>query len=285
VPWSAKPARHLAKQALARQGTGQERARDSTGSKGQPGRHAAANQYGRDFTKGIVMSIQSKVLAAAGVLTLACGLSGIGTLSASAATPQCGGGCIEVYSAKYATATSLGWVETVFLGIPLQGVPTEVRPASGSNPAEDLIVPTGKPVTVDTFYAEGMVSAAVDAHYGGDPAVQIEYAPYGKPTGLCTAVAVTAFQDEGLSLQPCSAPGTTVWIIDIGDSLATAMQVPSHFPIVNGSDTDFVHPFAMTILGNPASHLFTPIIMQHLIGNPGNVPANQLWGSAFGPVS
>jgi hypothetical protein len=41
----------------------------------------------------------------------------------------------------------------------------------------------------------------------------------------------------------------------------------------------------MTILGNPADQLFTPIIMQHLIGNPTSVPANQLWGSASGPVS
>ena len=231
------------------------------------------------------MSIKSKVLAAAGILTLASGLSGIGTVAASAATPQCGKGCVEVYSAKYATATSLGWVETVFLGIPVQGVPTEVRPASGSNPAEDLIIPTGAPVKVSTFYAQGMVSAAVNAHYGSEPAVQIEYAPYGHPTGLCTAVAVTAYQNEALSLQPCSAPGTTVWIIDVNDSPATASQKPSHFPIVNGSDTDFVHPFAMTILGNPAHHRYTPIILRHLIGNPTSVPANQLWGSAFGPVS
>ena len=48
------------------------------------------------------------------------------------------------------------------------------------------------------------------------------------------------------------------------------------FPIVNGSDADFVHPFAMTIRGNPAHQPFTPIIMQHLTSNPGRVPANQL---------
>jgi hypothetical protein len=225
------------------------------------------------------MSIKSKVLAAAGVLTLAGGLSTVGTVAASAATPQCGQNCVEVYSMKYATPTSLGFVETVFLGIPLRGVPTEVRPASSSNPAEDLIIPTGGPVPVSEFYADGLVSAAVNEHYGSEPAVQIEYAPYGKPTGLCTAVATTAYQDEGLSLQPCSAPGTTVWIIDVADSPATA---PTYFPIVNGSDTDFVHPFAMTILGNPADQLFTPIIMQHLTGNPGSVPANQLWGAHIG---
>jgi hypothetical protein len=228
------------------------------------------------------MSIKSKVLAAAAVLTLAGGLSAAGPLSASAATPQCGNSCAEVYSMKFATPTSLGFVETVFLGIPLPGVPTEVRPASGSNPAEDLIVPPPGRVPVSQFYTDGMVSAAVNQHYGSEPAVQIEYAPYGHATGLCTAVATTAYQDEGLSLQPCSTPGTTVWILDLADSPATA---PTYFPIVNGSDTDFVHPFAMSILGNPAHQLFTPIIMQHLTGNPGSVPANQLWGAHFGPVS
>lgn len=41
----------------------------------------------------------------------------------------------------------------------------------------------------------------------------------------------------------------------------------------------------MTILGNPARRPFTPIIMQHLRGNPDTVPANQLWGAHFGPVT
>ena len=72
-----------------------------------------------------------------------------------------------------------------------------------------------------------------------------------------------------------------MWILDIPDSPAT---YPPYFPIVNGSDTDFVHPFAMTILGNPAHQLVTPIIMQHLTGNPGSVPANQLWGANHGIV-
>jgi len=225
------------------------------------------------------MSIKSHVLAAAAVLTLAGGLSTVGTVAASAATPQCGSTCIEVYSAKFATPTSLGFVETVFLGIPVRGVPTIVQRASSSNPAEDLIVPAPGRVKVSQWYADGMVSAAVNEHYGSEYAVQIEYAPYGHPTGLCTAVAATAYQDEHLSLQPCSTPGTTVWILDIADSPAT---YPPYFPIVNGSDTDFVHPFAMTILGNPAHQCFTPIIMQHLTGNPDNVPANQLWGAHFG---
>ena len=90
------------------------------------------------------MSIKSRMLAAAAVLTLAGVLSTVGTVAASAATPQCSAvnqSCVEVYSMKYATPASLGFVETVFLGIPVRGVPTVVRPASSSNPAEDLIIP------------------------------------------------------------------------------------------------------------------------------------------------
>lgn len=227
------------------------------------------------------MSIKSKALAAAGVLTLAGGLSAVGIVAASAATPQCnqifGQGCVEVYSMKYANLPHLGFVETVLNGTPAVGVPTVVRPGSSSDPAEDLIVPLHG--TVSQLYAQGMVSAAVSQHYASDPAVQLEYAPYGKPTGLCTAVATTAYQNEGLSLQPCTTPGTTVWILDMADSLATW---PHYFPIVNGSNTDFVHPFAMTILGNPADRPVTPIIMQHLLHNPGSVPANQLWSANHG---
>ena len=230
------------------------------------------------------MSMKSKALAAAAALTLAGGLSTAGTVAASAATPACGAKCVEIYSMKYATPpinpTNLGFVETVFQGIPAAGVPTEVRAASGSNPAEDLIIPMHG--TVNQFYAQGMVPAAVNAHYGTESAVQLEYAPNGQPTGLCTAVAATAYQNEALSLQPCSTPATTVWIVDTNDA---PPNPGGYFPIVNGSETDFTRPFVMTITGNPAHQAFTPIIMRHLEGGASNVPANQLWNAAHGPVT
>jgi hypothetical protein len=227
------------------------------------------------------MSIKSKVLAAAATLTIVGGLSTAGTLSASAATPQCGQACIQIFSAKFGTPAQPNFIETVFLGIPAAGVPTILHRASSTDPAADFIVPLGGPVPVSRFYADGLVSATVNSHYGSEPAVQVEYAPYGKPTGLCAAVATTAYQNEGLSLQPCSTPGTTVWVIDVADSPATA---PTYFPLVNGSTTDFTHPFGMTILGNPAYELFPQIKIEHLTDNPVGVPDNQLWGSTPGPA-
>jgi len=222
------------------------------------------------------MSIKSKVLAAAAVLSLAGGLSAAGAGAASAATPQCANNCLTPKSAAYPR-----FVESALFGIPLRGVPTIVSPAAGWNPGEDFTLPTGTPVNAAYYYARGMVSAALTSQYGGTgfAAVQIEYAPYGKPTGLCSGIATTAYQDEALSLQPCSTPDTTVWILDFKDS-----QIRGDYSIINASTTDFTHPFVMTILGNPARQLVTPIILQHLLGNPGKVPANELWSTASGTL-
>jgi hypothetical protein len=92
------------------------------------------------------MSIKSKMLAAAALLTLAGGLSAAGTVAASAATPQCGSNCLTPKSAAYA-----GFVETVLLCVPLRGVPTIVSPAVGWNPGEDFIVPAGGPMPGNRF--------------------------------------------------------------------------------------------------------------------------------------
>jgi hypothetical protein len=121
----------------------------------------------------------------------------------------------------------------------------------------------------------GMVSAAVNRLYSKELAVQIEYAPRGRASGLCAALGTSAYPGEGLTLQRCSTPGTSVWIIDTADSPGTA---PAYFPIVNGSTTDFAHPFAMTIHGDPAHERFPQIKIQHLTGNPADVPVNELWG-------
>ena len=223
------------------------------------------------------MSIKSKVPAAAAGLILACGLSTGATLPATASTTQCGSACVQIFSKMYGP----GFVESVFQGIAAAGQPTIVHRASDSDPTGDFINPLGHPAHVSDFYAKGMVSAAVNAHYGNRPAVQVEYAPYGQATGLCAAVATTAYQNEGLSLQPCSTPGTTVFIIDFTDAPAAK----PYFPIVNASTTDFTHPFTMTIHGNPASKPFPQITLQHMHDNPTDVPDNQLWGSESVPAN
>jgi hypothetical protein len=223
------------------------------------------------------MSIKRKVLATAAALTVAGGLSTAATLPASASTTQCGSACVQIFSKLYGP----GFVESAFQGIAAAGQPTIVHRASSSDPTGDFINPIGHPVPVSQFYAQGMVSAAVNAHYGSEFAVQVEYAPYGQGTGLCAAVATAAYQNEGLSLQPCSTPGTTVFIIDSADAPAAK----PYFPIVNASTTDFTRPFTMTINGDPALKPFPQITLQHLHGGPAHVPDNQLWQAPPGPAN
>ncbi|MFI6359045.1 hypothetical protein ACIBJF_42110 [Streptomyces sp. NPDC050743] len=227
------------------------------------------------------MSIKGKVLAAAAMVTMVGGLGAAGTLSANAATPECGDSCIQIYSAKFGTSQQPNLVETVYRGVARVGQPTAMYPVSKSNPAGDIV--GHRKGLVSDFYKDGLVSAEVNKHYGNLSAAEIEYAPHGKRTGLCVGLAHTAYQNEGLTLQKCDTPGKTVWIIDTKDSPSTASH--GHFPLVNGSTTNFAHPYAMTFTHSAYRHggHRTAVPMQirvaRLIGNPSHVPASQLWGT------
>ena len=224
------------------------------------------------------MSLKSKLVAAAVAVTLVGGVITARAPSAKAATPQCGPHCVGVFSRAFGTPDSPNFIETVYHGVAKVGQPTILQRANGSDPAEDFIVPRAG--MVSDFFNAGMVSADVNRHYGSERAVQIEYAPLGAPSGLCAGLATTAYQNEGLSLQPCNVPGTTVWILDTMDSPATGS---TYFPLVNGTNMDFVHPFGMTYpsKADPSHKRLPQIVVRHLLGNPGRVPDRQLWGSVF----
>jgi hypothetical protein len=225
------------------------------------------------------MPIKKKALGAAATLSLVGGFATVGTMSATAATPRCGKTCIEIFSPRFGTAAQPNFVETVRHGVARVGQPAILYKASSSDPAGDWIVPAGGPVPVSEFYAKGLVSAAVNRHYGSLEAAQIEYAPYGKPTGLCTGVAKTAYENEGLTLQPCSVPDNTVWIIDPAVAPPAAA---GYFALISGSTTDFVHPFAMTYRHKPPAK----IRADHLrFSTDGTVSDTQLFGAAFGVVN
>jgi hypothetical protein len=223
------------------------------------------------------MSRKTRVLGAVASLALVAGLGSVGTISAAAATPQCGSHCIEVFSPRFGTPAQPNFVETVRHGSAKVGQPAILYWASSSNPAEDWIVPAGGLVPVSQFYADGLVSAAIEKHYSTLNAAQIEYAPDGKPTGLCTGVAKTAFENEGLTLQPCNAPDNTVWIIDTGVAPPTAA---GFFALINGSTTDFSRPYVMTYRHQPPAQ----IRADHLRLKGGTACDTQLFGADFGVV-
>ena len=243
------------------------------------------------------MSIKSKVLATAATLTLVGGIGTAGALTAgtaSAATPSCGHFCIDVFSHQFGTHKSPNFVVDVLRQGEKVGQPIILFRTANFDPAEDFTVAFQG--TVSDFFAAGLVSAAVNLHYGGgakgfpdDFAFENEYAPFGVDSGLCLGVAATAFNDEGVTLQPCGVSSKTVWIVDTFDSPTTLFN--GYVPLINGSDTNFSHPFVLTYPNNsfPTDKPRPQLVVTNITGSShgpgpvlGTVNVNQLWGADFG---
>ena len=250
------------------------------------------------------MSIKSKVLAAAATLTLVGGVGSVAALSAGAATPSCGNQCLDLFSREFGTHQQPNYVMDVWRQGAKVGQPVILFRTSNTDPAEDFN--TAFQGLTSEFNAAGLVSNAVALHYGcagqfgansctkgvDDPAFETEYAPFGVDSGLCVGVASTAVQNEGVTLQPCGVSARTVWILDLNDSPSTLNH--DYIPLINGSDTNFSHPFVLTYPKNgfPTDRPRPQLLVQNLtgftqghfpLGTPiGNVNDNQLWGADWG---
>jgi hypothetical protein len=265
------------------------------------------------------MSIKSKVLAAAATLTLVGGVGTAGVLSAgaaSAATPSCGIACVNLFSYQFGTHATPNYVVDVLRQGEKVGQPIILFRDANYDPAEDWTVAFQG--TVADFFAAGLVSSAVALHYGciagvtfpdcpfsvlttGTPGVdsnflafENEYAPFGVESGLCLGVASTAVQGEGVTLQPCGVSAKTVWILDTLDQQFTTAWAHGYIPLINGSDTNFSHPFVLTYpaAGFPTDKPRPQLFVSNLTGfsfHVGNLfgtgaNGNQLWGATFGEL-
>jgi hypothetical protein len=261
------------------------------------------------------MSIKSKVLAVAATLTLVSGVGMAGVLSAgpaAAATPSCGGDCINIFN----TDIGSGFLVDVFRQGEHVGQPIILFRTTNFDPALDFTFAAQG--LVSEFLAAGLVSPALALHYGGQgsypqvggtcfvtglapvlgrcpypdfDAFEIEYAPFGVDSGLCVGVAATAFQNEGVTLQPCGVSAKSVWIVDAFDNQLVSGDVP----LINGSTTNFSHPFVLTYPDNafPTDKPRPQLLVRNLTGfsqpaTGGVIPvvksvsSNQLWDAFFG---
>src|SRR5579859_6034441 len=257
------------------------------------------------------MSIKSKVLAAATTLTLVGGVGTAGVLTAgtaSAATPSCGIACVNVFSYMFGTHDSPNYVVDVLRQGERVGQPIILFRAANFDPAEDWTVAFQG--TVADFFAAGLVSASTALHYGCIAGVNFpdcpfntnsnllafenEYAPFGVESGLCLGVSATAFNDEGVTLQPCGVSAKTVWILDTLDQSFTTAWAHGYIPLINGSNTNFSHPFVLTYpdIRFPTDRPRPQLVVTNLTGfsfHVGNLfgtgaNSNQLWGATFGEL-
>jgi serine/threonine protein kinase len=210
----------------------------------------------------------------------------------------------SIFSRKLGTHTSPNFALDVFEQRARLGQPIILFHTANSDSAQHWIVSSQG--TTAHFYIAGMVDAAVAQHYGcipgvnflscygqtavavNDPAFELEYAPNGVVSGLCMGVAITAVQDELVTLQPCGVSARTVWIEDVFGSPSTLSN--GFIPLINGSDTNFSQPFVLTYPVNayptdePRPQLLVETITGSSKGFPpgpklGTVGDNQLWGA------
>jgi hypothetical protein len=270
------------------------------------------------------MSLKSKVLAGAASLTLVGGVGVAGAFTAgtaSAATPSCGGSCINIYSPDFGNATAPNDVIDIYKQGENLGQPIILFRTSNVDPAEDLY-PTYQGDVASLFEA-GLVTAAVALHYGclagtsafetcafGNPNVSIpksaplgstdlwafeyEYAPFGVESGWCIGTATAATNGTKVSLQPCGVSSKTYWIADYFQgqySVGSGYAVP----LINASTTNFSQPAVLTYPGSssptdePRPQLYTSALTGETNGTPwngvGTIDDNQLWWGAWGPLN
>src|SRR5689334_3627795 len=242
------------------------------------------------------MNLKRAAGFAAAALAIATTGAAAAATSASAATPSCGWGCVNIFNRSFGTYHTPNFVMDVKQQAAKDGQPIILWRTSNSDPAEDF-VPSFQGLVSD-FYDAGLVSAQVNLHYGDGSvgahdefAFELEYSPYGVDSGECVGVATTAVKGEGVTLQPCGVSANTVWITDTYDQnpFANGLTVP----LINGSDTNFSHPFVMTYPANgyPTDQPRPQLFVSNLTGfsngtgpTPviGQVTDTQLWGGKFG---
>ncbi len=220
------------------------------------------------------MSMKRKIVTAAATLTLAAGLGAAGTLTANASTSACGNNCINWFSAAFGTAAHPAFVLNVQNHVAKAGQPVTLAPASGANKGEDfwpdLVAPVGSMVVA------GLVAPGLDALYSSLSVYEFQYAPAGKPTGLCAGVGTTPGLDTPVTLQPCGVNARTTWILDPQKTSAG-----SYDALISGAtNKNFSHPYALTTL-LPRLPLFTDPL---LTGAPAGVLDHQLWGYVPGAL-
>jgi hypothetical protein len=225
------------------------------------------------------MPTKRAIVAAAAALAVVGGAALAATLPANAETPDCGSVCVELYGGLPGiTLGSPSFLIDSFKQGDAAGTPIVLFNISNADPAEDFAV--SEQTLVSTLFANGVVSTAVDQSFADDAAYEIQYSPYGAPTGLCVGLAATATAGEHVTLEPCGVSAKTYWIAD-----SSASITDSFVPLVSASTTNTSDPFVLTYPAG-ASPTDTPrpvLEVDNLQENAGQVPANQLW-SALGAI-
>jgi hypothetical protein len=213
------------------------------------------------------MSIKSKLVTAATILTVMAVVGAAGTLTANAATSKCGAICSDFYSATTGTAFVLDAPNRVGQA----GQPVTLARANRASKGEDFVVQALG--TVSDFRAAGLLSGGLNALYGGLSVYEIEYAPGASPSFLCLGTAGTPGAGTPVTLEPCGVQVKTVWIV-----VPQKTSSGTHDVLISAATSrNFHHPYVLTTLA-PG----TPLVTAQLVAGTSSAFAHQLWSAEAG---
>ncbi len=245
------------------------------------------------------MSVKAKIVAGAATLTIVGGgLGMVGTMTASAATPNCGANCTSIFSQKYGPQ----YLVDVYQARSATGTPVILFQRSNSDSAEDFVVVDEG--TVNSFYRHyGLVSAAFARTYRADEAYEVQYEPYGLNSNYCLSTWPGETPQAGylVRLESCGAYSNSLWAAD-----TDANTAPNGSSVVTDRRSTggvFSPPRTDVALINGATNSFSnPLVLNYPGGNPTDMPRpqlnvqpekqysdgttfdNQEWGTVNGPV-
>ena len=235
------------------------------------------------------MSVKAKIVAGAATFTLVGGgLGMVGTLTASAATPNCdtngSSNCAQIFSQKYGPQ----YLVDVFQAKSAAGTPVILFQASNSDPAEDFVpVDEG---TVHNFYRHyGLVSAAFAKTYSADEAYEVQYEPYGLNSNFCLSTWPGVAPQPGykVRLEPCGKYSNTLWVADAQNRVRDRHSAGgSDVPLINGATNSFSNPEVLNYpAGNPTD-MPRPVlnVQPEKQYSNGTVFDNQEWGFKLGEL-
>jgi hypothetical protein len=219
------------------------------------------------------MSVKAKIAAGAATFGLVGGgLAMAGTMTASAATPNCGNNCSQIFTQKYGPQYLLD----VYQARAAAGQPIIAFQRSNSDPAEDfVIVDEG---TVRHFFNNyGLVSSAFAHTYAADEAYEVQYEPYGLNSNFCLSTWPGEAPQAGflVRLESCGQYSNSVWAADTdATTLPNGSSVVTDFRSTGAKFSPFRTDVALI---NGASNSFSnPLVLNYPAGNPTDMPRPQL---------
>ncbi|HEX4257650.1 MAG TPA: hypothetical protein VH089_21330 [Streptosporangiaceae bacterium] len=245
------------------------------------------------------MSVKAKIAAGAATFGLVGGgLAMAGTMTASAATPNCGANCTSIFAQKYGPQ----YLIDVYQARAAAGTPVILFQRSNSDPAEDFVVTDLG--TVHSFYKNhGLVTSAFDVTYRNDEAYEVQYEPYGLNSNFCLSTWSNETPQAGykVRLEPCGQYSNSIWAADTdartlpaGDSIVTDHRssggvfspVGTDVALINGATNTFSNPLVLNYpAGNPTDMPRPQLNVQpEKQYSDGTTFDNQEWGTVNGPV-